>query len=81
MIEAQLIITLRRNSISQMKLYSFVHEGIEYVLSEKEIHAFETQYGIQIILKEKKGSTYDLEPHFSNMEYVDNFFSMNKTDN
>lgn len=81
MIEAQLLITLRKNSTAKIKLYSFVYEGIEHVLSEKEIHTFEIRYGIKISLRETKNSTYDLEPHFSNMEFIENFFSMNKTNN
>ena len=75
MLEAELIITLRKQHDSIIKLFSFVHEGIEYVLTESQIKDYENRYGVEIMLKESKTLAYDLEPKFDNLDSISKFFS------
>lgn len=75
MLEAELIITLRKHHNSVIKLFSFVHEGIEYVLTENQIKDYENRYGVKIMLKESKSLAYDLEPKIYNLDSISKFFT------
>ena len=81
MINAELIITLQKNSDSFIKLYSFEYEGIEYVLTKNQIKDFENRYNVKVILNEKQTHSYNLEPILSNMDFISAFFSEENSKN
>ena len=77
MIEAELIITIRKEDSSNVRLFSFTYEGVEHVLTERQIKEFENRYGLEIKLNKSKQLTYDLEPNYQNIESISEFFDAN----
>ena len=75
MIDAELIITLRKRNVPEIRLYSFTYEGVEHVLTEQEIKKFECRYNLKVRLKEEKSLSYNLEDNFQNIESISNFFN------
>ena len=74
MIDAELIITLRKHDSPKIRLFSFIYEGVEHVLTEQQIKEFENRYNLEIRLTESKSLSYDLEPNYQNIDAVSEFF-------
>ena len=78
MIDAELLITLRKKDTPNIQLFSFTYGGIEHILTEGQIKEFEDRYGIEIKLNKSKPLSYDFESNFQNIDSISEFFDMDK---
>ena len=78
MIDAELLITLRKKDTSKIQLFSFTYGGIEHILTESQIKEFEDRYGIEIKLNKSGPTSYDLDSNFQNIDSIPEFFDMGK---